>query len=50
MRVDFDKVKEEYKVLLNKYPNLTKDEFKWLKGLSYLLISDVNHIIDSWDN
>jgi len=24
--MDFDKVKEEYKVLLNKYPNLTKDE------------------------
>ena len=48
--MDFDKVKEEYKVLLNKYPNLTKDEFKWLKALSYLLISEIVHIIESWSN
>ena len=48
--MSFDELKEEYKVLLNKYPNLTKDEFKWLKGLSYLLISEIDHIIESWDN
>jgi len=36
--MDFQQLKEEYKILINKYPNLTKDEFKWLKALSYLLI------------
>jgi len=48
--MDFNNVKDEYKGLLNKYPNLTKDEFKWMKALSYLLISDLNHILESWDN
>ena len=50
LTMDFEKAKEEYKELLNNYPNLTKDEFKWMKALSYLLISDVNHILESWDN
>lgn len=47
--MDFQMVMTDYKTLINKYPNLTKDEFKWLKGLSNLLISEIDHILESWD-